>query len=568
MAARRVSSRAIDKWSGVFAVVAAPLFCLLPFVTKAFHVDDPVYIWIARRIVENPLDFYGFHINWYGYDQPVYEMHNSPPLASFYLALFGLMFGWSELAMHLAMLPPAIALGGGTYWLARRTGAPPVLSSLVCLSMPVVLVSATSIMLDIMMTAFFVLAVACWIHGSERASPRWLIAGALVAGLAAFTKYFGLALVPLLAAYTLLRRKHAMLSLAILGVPLLMLAGVEFYGYTRYGRFIIGNAAAFATQVRSLADTNPLDKSLIGLCFAGGSVFSVLFFLPLRRDRHAFVAALIAFFAAAVVVLARGRLGVFQTGGAGDTRWGFIIQAAAFCSAAVGLAHVALSETRRNPTPVNITLLLWIGGTFVYATFVNWGINARSFLPLAPPAALLITRGLNTRANPNRPPAFAVSRLAPLAPAFALAIMLAHSDFVWANSIRSAARTYASLIASRGVNAHFQGHWGFQYYMQEAGIPCVDFDAADFKTGDIVIAPLSLPNVFPLPEGAYSAKYEDEFPGPAWLATMSGPLGAGFYSDGLGPLPFAFGRVRPDRYVVYVIRNPGNPFRPMAPPAT
>ena len=44
---------------------------LLPFVTKAFHIDDTLFLWIARHIQTDPLDFYGFRANWYGYAMPM-----------------------------------------------------------------------------------------------------------------------------------------------------------------------------------------------------------------------------------------------------------------------------------------------------------------------------------------------------------------------------------------------------------------------------------------------------------------------------------------------------------------
>jgi hypothetical protein len=43
-----------------------------------------------------------------------------------------------------------------------------------------------------------------------------------------------------------------------------------------------------------------------------------------------------------------------------------------------------------------------------------------------------------------------------------------------------------------------------------------------------------------------------------WLATMNLQVGAGFYADVFGPLPFAFGRVPPERFTVYKVSpDPG-----------
>ena len=40
--------------------------CLVPFLGKAFHVDDPLFLWTARQIIEKPGDFFGTTVNWLG----------------------------------------------------------------------------------------------------------------------------------------------------------------------------------------------------------------------------------------------------------------------------------------------------------------------------------------------------------------------------------------------------------------------------------------------------------------------------------------------------------------------
>ena len=54
------------------AILLASLL-ILPFLNKPFHIDDPVYIWVADQIRRHPLDFYGFSTNWHGVTKPMYE---------------------------------------------------------------------------------------------------------------------------------------------------------------------------------------------------------------------------------------------------------------------------------------------------------------------------------------------------------------------------------------------------------------------------------------------------------------------------------------------------------------
>src|SRR5262249_49087734 len=61
-----------------------------------------------------------------------------------------------------------------------------------------------------------------------------------------------------------------------------------------------------------------------------------------------------------------------------------------------GLSVLALPVTGgRNFLQPDLALLFaWLLGTFAFAAFVNWTVNARSILPLIPAAAILLTRRL------------------------------------------------------------------------------------------------------------------------------------------------------------------------------
>jgi len=73
----------------------ATVCCLLPFSGRPFHVDDPLFVWAAQNIAKHPLDPYGFQITWDAVPQRMAEITQNPPLASYYAALIGSVFGWS-----------------------------------------------------------------------------------------------------------------------------------------------------------------------------------------------------------------------------------------------------------------------------------------------------------------------------------------------------------------------------------------------------------------------------------------------------------------------------------------
>ena len=75
--------------ASLLILAAVSLACLLPFVGKAFHIDDPLFIWCARHIQSDPFNFYGFNLNWYGRETSMAAVTQNPPLAAYYLALVG-----------------------------------------------------------------------------------------------------------------------------------------------------------------------------------------------------------------------------------------------------------------------------------------------------------------------------------------------------------------------------------------------------------------------------------------------------------------------------------------------
>src|SRR5438270_5558613 len=45
-------------------LVVVTTAALAPFLNKAFHIDDPLFLWMAQQIAKHPLDPYGFEVNW------------------------------------------------------------------------------------------------------------------------------------------------------------------------------------------------------------------------------------------------------------------------------------------------------------------------------------------------------------------------------------------------------------------------------------------------------------------------------------------------------------------------
>ena len=173
----------------------ATFACLLPFSGKAFHIDDPLFVWTARQIALHPFNPYGFHVLWSMADEPMSAITKNPPLAAYYGALVGITAGWSERAWHLGFIVPALAVVVGTYRLAERFTESPLVSAAATLSAPGFLVSATSVMCDVMMLALWVWAIVFWLKGTDSGKALPFAVSSVLITACAFTKYFGASLI-------------------------------------------------------------------------------------------------------------------------------------------------------------------------------------------------------------------------------------------------------------------------------------------------------------------------------------------------------------------------------------
>ena len=537
---------------GALVAVGAVLLCLLPFISKAFNVDDPLFIWAAKHIQSHPADCFGFEVNWYGWAMLMADVTKNPPGACYYLALVGRLFGWSEISLHLAFLLPAAAAAYGTYVLAVRWTAQPLLATLLGLLTPVFIVSSTSVMSDTMMLAFWVWALVFWIQGLKEKRPLLLIGGALLIAACALTKYFGMTLIPLLFVYSIIEKRSLKSWIGYLLIPLALLAAYQYATEALYGRGLLTDAASYASQVNLREGRAPFSQGLIGLAFIGGCVVTGLFYLPLLGSLRWLVGLAVSAVSLLIFLLVSGTFGKVELRDADGTRWAFVLQVVVLTVGGLNLMALVIADLWKHRSNDSLLLFLWILGTALFASQINWTINARSILPMVPAAGIVLARRFDQR--------FATATLAsrprrfwPLIPAVVIALLVGWSDFRWSNASRDAAVALGERLGRAPGTLWFQGHWGFQYYMEAAGFQAVDFKDPKMVRGDRMVVPLSNTNVEPLAATKFRVTGFHEAPVFRWMSTSNSRVGAGFYAHTRGPIPYAFGEVPAERYGMFDI---------------
>jgi 4-amino-4-deoxy-L-arabinose transferase-like glycosyltransferase len=513
-------------------LVAITVATLAPFLNKAFHVDDPLFIWMARQIVRHPLDPYGFAINWSTFPQPAFERMQNPPLCSYYIALVGRIFGWNEPALHSAFLLWPVMAAIGTFEIARRLapGGSAFSAGLLSLFTPVFMISATNVMCDVMMLALWIWSVVFWLRGLDENRAGYLVVSATLVACALLTKYFGVALVPLLAVYTIIReRSWRCWRLLFLVIPIACLALFEWWTKSRYGRGLFFDAIFYT---RTVGKASLPAQFLIGFSFFGGSIsFPLLFLWNLSARRIAlggFIIAIIAIYFL-MPITPDWQLGPNEL---------FVrAEAGVFAGCGIFVIALAVAELFRSKTAESWMLCLWIIGTLIFAAYFNWSITARTTLPAVPAIAVLIVRRFSVR-------------LWQLASMAVISLLLTTADFCYANTVRTAVYNFADRFRDEPGKIWFQSHWGFHYYMEQTGAISLNTRDSVITSGDVMIVPANNVDAVPISPERIFPPEEQTFPVLPWVSVMEVGTGAGFYSHVRGPLPWAVDHVPPQKYYI------------------
>jgi hypothetical protein len=493
--------------------LSASLVCTLPFLNKAFHIDDTFVLHVARSILQDPLRPFAGDIDWFGYLGPVWEATTNPPLLSYYLAPFAWISDFSEPILHAAMIPFYWALAAGAWMLAARFGGSPPMAVLLLMSSGAVVVSG-NVMRDVPGAGLAVLGLALFVRGVDEDSRGKAVGGALLCGLAATTKYsMGLSFV-LLAAYLVLERKGRRWPLAVpAAFPMALWAFQNWW--------IEGRIHFIYLFFERRTDTGiAWEEMAFGLlCIVGSLLFGSLLLLwkGVREGRWAGAAG--SLLAAAAVAFA---------GFAYYERWDseFSIWAG------LGAAQLLLLALWAPPRDRDSAFLwIWVVGVLAFSIWMVPFQAVRHLIFAFPVMILLLLQAVRAGRRP-----FAVSGMVGVAAAqFGLAVLMQWADMDYAGSYREFAGEVASVELEAGREIWYVGTWGWKFYADRAGFRQLHRDGPDPESGDLILWPSKVyvgqawaekSRVRERLELVESRRVDSRLP----LRVMDGPERAGFYA--------------------------------------
>jgi len=221
-------------WRAVVLLVVLGAFLFLPYLNKAFHVDDWVFLTGADRVLHHFDDPYGGRLSFFGEDISYYQTTH-PPLYFLFLAGIVSLFGAAkELWLHLGNLIFPILAVFFLYRIAGKLGAKPFVPTLLFLTNFGFVVNAHNLMSDVPVLALGLGSVDLFLEGKCRNRPGWFIGAGVLALLTWLIGYQGLPFLGVLFLCALvykvpLRRWWPALAVPVLGLVVwLVFTGIKY----------------------------------------------------------------------------------------------------------------------------------------------------------------------------------------------------------------------------------------------------------------------------------------------------------------------------------------------------
>ena len=535
---------------------------------KAVHIDDTIYLEIARWITVSPLHPMVGRVNWVNTLEPISQISSSPLLFVYALAAVVRVFGESEIALHGLMALLTGVCIWSFYYLATLLRIRDKMALTAMLALGPALLPSQNLMLDVPLVAFSLLffwaLLASYEASSRRQTVLLLLAG-LAAGAGALTKYPGLILIPLLLVYVVATGQFARAWVILIPVSL-------FGGWCAFNVFDYGGVHVLQTNNGSVGAGSvggsihlyrlaglPLlqlpGRVLDGLmCLGATSPFTLLGLLYLmqgRRRRYGLFAV------AAIAVLSFIVTFVFQ----GEDLVPALLRVS-FLSCALVLVLVlghsvwrskAKNAPERSPQeralpPVFRTMLLWwlaLSSCFVLLLVPFMAV--RHVLTLVPVMLLLL--GVYVFPHVSRRSVFWTTMITGIVGAW-----LGAGDWQMANCARVEASRIRSALPE-SAHIYFVGHWGWQWYAGKNGMRQYDLQTTQLMTGDYLVAPHIIgavpisarygPYLKPVRDFAYSP--------PSSFLPRTVSSQANFYGGGWNPLPWTLSSGPLETFTVFQV---------------
>ena len=553
-------------WLSRLALILLVLVTSLPFIDQAYHIDDRIYLDVARNILAEPLYPYDFDALYEGFVAPDAASHSHLPFTSYYLALTQLVTArQSEWVAHLAFLVFPLLAALAFYELASSLLRFPFAAATLLVSSTAFLTLSHTIMPDVPLLSFWILALASFHHFLREPTSAWAWRVCLGATLvASFMSLLTVALVLLLGADWVLYRRGSVWKdeqrhriALVLAAPFLLWVLWYLRAYVHYDRFVLLNTLLHMEQHSPFSLSAVGSRMLSFLLHLGGTfVFPLAGWLAFtgQTSRRIYVAVFFLAFIPAYLwypewpwlqaflfagFLTTALLTIIKIGEGAGLVW------QNFWSCKDSPERVfwrgsgtVLSDHSRALLGV---LFLWFWGILAACCLVFYSGSVR-YAVLALPAFLLLWQYALETAHSSRTAKSAL--LLSLALTLPYSLAIASADYRFAEVYREESARILEHLGNQNQQIWYTGEWGFRYYMEKLGARPLTKTGVEPVAGDIIVKPyIALPWITLYDSDEFVRLLEQRHVDPdSVFRILDFHTSAGFYSTAWGILPISLDR--------------------------
>jgi len=502
-----------------------PLLLALPFLNRAYFVDDSYFVEIATWLKDHPDRPYEFRTDDAGLQNPGWEEDGfvrmvNPLLHHYYLALLLKIGGEREWFLRLGCVFLSCFSALFLWGLARRWTSHPLLATLLVLVTPVHWLTSYSLLIDSTLGFLFLGGLYFFVRAAEKDSPGHFFISGLFMGSALITKYTGVFLFPLTLLWSLLYWKKIVRTYLILipwCVAMVFLVAYSLWTANLYGAPHI--LAASKRMIRVMGWSQPF---ILAIFLSGVSLLPVLLWTIVSK-RLLVVGSLLGFIVMILFSSPYGGFSLFQ-----GFFYGFLF------ATTILLLGQLIPFRKVAIYPRDIFLALWVLGFLLMMVMVVGWVAARYFIIVIPGLIFLLTRFVEIR-FPNQ-----FNSLLKGALAFCLCFtsFLAYADYKQADPSRDIGDRLIEAGYSGGEGKYYLGDSFTMSYLKDFGwTPW--FPGTKHQIGDQILSKrVTMPPIYAWRKEIHVQRI-DSFDYPTWfpLKVMDYKGSAGFYASLWGGAP-------------------------------
>ncbi len=527
----------------------------LPFINRAYFIDDFYFVTMAKGIVDNPLRPYDFKSDDAGLGNVAWERGQlprmvNPPLLHYYLAGVIKVFGDETWKLRASYLLFSFVSLFTVYFLGKRFVARPFYAAALMAVTPAYWLTSYSLLIDGALLSFILLTLLTWIRALERKSTSLVLWSGLLMGLTMLTKYTGILVVWLVLVWQLMAPERRQWKTGYLAYGVFILTqlfwaawNVNTYGQPHF-------VAALGRGMTSFAPMLLAQKAIVVASFLGGTtIFMVFSFALLGKISKRWMLGLVilAIFLGSTLASAKGGFTLSQA-----------ILLSLFLSSTLAF-FIACKLAAPSWRMDKQFLFIWLISAGVELVTVMPWTAGRYLLCLLPPTCWLYADFLDQWGG-------ARLRSGSLAATAVLALLIAQGDYLQANAVKHLAVQMSQKneeLQKRSPKPKRRWYYlsdtfdGSQPYLAPLGWQNALPDQT-FSRGDLFMrAYYRRSSWWNVSESLKSMEpvVFMEMPSRNPFRTMDVPGSAGFYGSCWGALPWVISSHPLERYELYQVKG-------------